>query len=117
MRAPTHELTTDPVVLKILELLKIQRRTEKELITAIGLTNGQFTNWKYRGSKSYIRHIDRIADFLKVTREYLLDDMGEMLNVETMTEQEVRLLKMYRQMGTEGKECIQKMSALLIKVR
>lgn len=43
MRTTNQELTTDPVVLRILEQIKLQEKTEKEVAEAIGLSTGAFT--------------------------------------------------------------------------
>jgi hypothetical protein len=74
MRKTEKELTDSPVVLKILDELKIQRKTEKEMEVALKLSNGTFTRWKYMNGKSYMNHITEIASFLNVTEEYLLEN-------------------------------------------
>ena len=39
---------------RILELLKEQGKTEKELIQYLGLANGAFTPWKFGDTKGYM---------------------------------------------------------------
>lgn len=71
MRKAKNELTRNPVVLKIMEQLQAQKKTEKEMEIALGFGNGTFTRWKYMNGRSYMNHIDRIAGYLNVTVEYL----------------------------------------------
>ena len=108
MRPAVNELTNDIVVLKIMELLKIQGKTEKDLTDHVGLANTTFTKWKYKGLKSYRKHLDKIAEFLEVTPEYLTEGVDDIINLNSMTASELRLIQMYRKMGNDAKEILLK---------
>ena len=106
MRPAINELTNDSVVLKIMELLKVQGKTEKDLTEYIGVANTTFTKWKYKGVKSYRKYVDKIAEYLEVTPGYLTEGVDDLINVSTMTTSELRLIQMYRRMSTDAKETL-----------
>ena len=115
MRTAINELTEDPVVLRIMEELKLQKKTEKSLLTALGLPNSMFSSWKYKNGKSYIKHIDRIAEFLGVSKYYLLEGTDEYINMNTLTATEIKVLRMFRQMGSEQQKCYMKMGKFMVE--
>lgn len=108
MRPAINELTNDPVVLKIMEMLKLQGKTEKDLTEYIGLANTTFTKWKYKGLKSYRKHLGKIAEYLEVTPEYLTEGVDDIINLSEMTTSELRLIQLYRKMGNDTKEILLK---------
>lgn len=57
---------------KILDLLKRQSKTQKQLMDYLGLGKTAFTGWKNGANTSYKKHIDKIAEFLGVSTDYLL---------------------------------------------
>lgn len=106
MRSAINELTNDPIVLKIMELLKLQGKTEKGLTEYIGLANTTFTKWKYKGVKSYHKHLEKIAEYLEVTPAYLTEGVDDIINVSTMTASELQLIQLYRKMSNDAKETL-----------
>ncbi len=106
MKPSKHELTNDVVVLKIMEQLQLQGKTEKELEQAIGLTTGAFARWKYLNGKSYKKYLNQIADFLDVTKEFLLDETDSVISIGNITLSELRLVHMYRKMDLKQRKCI-----------
>ena len=72
MRKTQKQIVENPVVQRIIETLKSRSVKQNELIDHLGLSNGTFTKWKYDGGESYMKYIDSIADFLHVSKEYLL---------------------------------------------
>jgi transcriptional regulator with XRE-family HTH domain len=69
-------------VKKILNLIKEMGVTEKKFLDDLEFDKSTLSNWKNGRSKSYIAHADKIADYLGVTKDYLLtdDDAGERIN-------------------------------------
>ena len=61
---------------KIKQLLKEQGKSQKDLTDYLGLGKQTFTNWN-AGAKSYGKYIDKIAEFLDVTTDYLLGQSDE----------------------------------------
>ena len=67
-----RELSKDPILLRIIELLQKQNKTQKELMDYLGIHQNTFNNWKYANSKSFMKRINEIADYLNVTSDYLI---------------------------------------------
>lgn len=57
---------------KILNLLKEQKKTQKQLTDYLGVGKTVFTGWKSGVNNSYLKHIGKIAEFLNVSTDYLL---------------------------------------------
>lgn len=57
---------------KIIVLLKEQGKKQIELCEYIGVKKNAFTSWKRGANSSYKKHIDKIAEFLGVSTDYLL---------------------------------------------
>lgn len=106
MRKASRDLTKDPVVLCILDEIQRQGKTEAQVERAIGLTAGAFTRWKYAESKSYQRYIWKIADYLNVTEDYLLDTDNSNVNEATLSAEEIRLIKIYRKIDSKKRNCL-----------
>ena len=64
---------------KISKLLKEQGKKQKELTDYLGISQNAFTDWKSGRINSYTKHLSKIAEFLSVSVDYLLDN-GEKEN-------------------------------------
>ena len=71
MATTTKKLTDDPIVLRILGLIRKKGKKEKELTDYLGISSGGISKWKYDGSIVYLKHIEGICDFLDTTPNYL----------------------------------------------
>ena len=58
---------------KILSLLTEKGIQQKTFAENIGVTKHTITDWKNGRSKSYMKYIDKIADFFDVSADYLLE--------------------------------------------
>lgn len=101
MRETVRTMTDDPVVLRIMDQLKIEGKTEKDLVKHLKMANGTFSSWKFANVKSYRKRIGEIASFLGVSSEYLLEGKDDYINKDTLTATEIKLLKAFRMMGNE----------------
>ena len=45
---------------------------QKDLMENIGVASQVFASWKYDNGKSYMNYIDKIANYLNVTPEFLI---------------------------------------------
>ena len=97
-----REINQDPVFHRILDKLYESGRTDKELLKYLDLANGSMTQWKYRRVKSYMKYVNKIAEFLGTTKYYLLN--GELRNSEDLTIEEKDFLKKFRTLN----ECTRK---------
>ena len=57
---------------RISRALADKKISQKQFMADLGLATATFTEWKAGRLKSYKKHIDRIADYLDVSTEYLL---------------------------------------------
>jgi transcriptional regulator with XRE-family HTH domain len=96
MRKTMHAAGENPVVSRITEQLINQGKTQKQLTEYIGGTQGMYSDWKSGRVKSYERYIDKIADFLNVSKSYLLTGYDE-------DPDEMELLRIYRNLTKEKK--------------
>jgi transcriptional regulator with XRE-family HTH domain len=107
-------MTEDPIVYRIQTLLVRQKKTSKDLETALGLSNGVVSKWKYEGAKSYIKYMPLIAEYLNVTVEDLMGDdvPNVMASTDTLdvgvktTSDERHLLDIYRNQDEYGRKCM-----------
>ena len=107
-------IVDDPVLIRILDLLRKNNKTEKDMVLYLGISNGSFTPWKYEGSKTYLQHIPQMAEYLGVTPNYLLYGVDEEINKDTLTVRELDLIRCYRKMKDEQKLCLLKTAELFV---
>lgn len=106
-----REITDDPVVIHILNLLQQQKKTGKDLERALGLANGAVSKWKYSGVKSYKNHLKEIAEYLHVPVEMLYKEETDELD---RTAAEKRLLKMYRKLDPNEQRYLEQTVAYML---
>ena len=106
MVEPKRQLTKDPIIHRIIRILGERGISEKELVERLGMSRGTFTTWKYGRIKSYMSHINEIAEILDVSPNLLLRGEDEEVNVETLSEAEIRLIKGYRAANSSGQRHI-----------
>ncbi len=106
MSTTKSEPCGNPVVDRIEQTLKFQRKTKKDLLQHLGLKETNFTNWKYRNGKSYMKYIEGIAEYLGVTVSYLIHGVEETDHSVHVSEDELQLLEKYRMLDAEKKKVI-----------
>ena len=104
MATTTRKMTENPVVQRMVGLIREQGRKEKDLTDYLGLSPGAMSKWKYDGSFVYIKHIDRICEFLDTTPNYLF--FGPEDDEERLTRAEKDIIRMYRGLGKDRQKCI-----------
>jgi transcriptional regulator with XRE-family HTH domain len=114
MKPSNNEMTKNPVMLMIMKELQNQGKTGKELEEAIGLGNGAFSRWKYQKGTSYMNYLEKIAEFLNVTPEYLKNAPEKKVEIENLTNKEIEIIQIYRRMGTEERTCLLQIVKLLM---
>ena len=103
MEINDDDMTDDPVVRRIVELIRVQGKKEAELARFLGIPSGGIAKWKYYGSTSYLKHIGRICRFLGTTPNYLFWGL-EREEKLSLVEQE--MIRMYRRLGKREKKRI-----------
>lgn len=98
---------------KITTLLKQQHKKQVDLTNYLGVSKNLFTNWKIGHSSSYKRYISKIAEFLGVSTDYLLEieeqvvtnvDEAEFTKIDTNTEILERILLLLKEQHKTQKE-------------
>ena len=115
MKPVIHTENEPEVVSRITELLIKQGKTQTELLEALGLHRNNFTEWKAGRKRSYLLYIDEIAKYLYVSPTYLL--RGEE-DEETMklSQDEEKLIQMYRYLHPESKEKLMAIAEVLVNL-
>ena len=62
----------DDAFARIDHLMRQQNRKNKDLNDFLGLTKSTYDGWKRGTSKSFMKYLDRIAEYMNVTPNYLL---------------------------------------------
>ena len=57
---------------RVMELLNERKIEQKQLADYIGLSAQAFSQWKAGRNQSYLKYVDKIAEFLGVSTDYLL---------------------------------------------
>lgn len=80
---------------RMLELMKKAQINQQSLASAIGVSEDVVNDWSRRRSKSYTRHMPKIAEVLGTTTEYLLTGKKEPapMNGDGLSEAKRRLLE------------------------
>ncbi len=68
---------------KIIELLKEQGKTQRQLCDHLGLKQQAFTNWKNGHTDSWKKYLPQIAEYLGVSVDFLLKEhqQGQSFNI------------------------------------
>ena len=90
---------------RIDQLMKTEGKKNQELNDYLGLTRSAYDNWKSGKSKSFEKHIDRIANFLNVTPSFLLYGK-DIPPTPFEKKQEDELLLLFRKVNQDVKNSI-----------
>lgn len=71
------------IIDKIIKLLDESKRNQKDLTDYLGLEKSVFSAWKSGKSKSYMKHLPKIAEFLNTSVDYLLDNKKSSQSAES----------------------------------
>ena len=109
---------------KILSLLTEKGIQQKTFAENIGVTKHTITDWKNGRSKSYMKYIDKIADFFDVSADYLLektDDKSplpkEAINIFDNVYMNAFSRQLYEQLTKEERKKVQEYILFLIRQR
>lgn len=105
MATTTKKMTENPVVRRIVGLIKEKGKREKDLTDYLGLSPGVMSRWKYDGSNVYIKYIEEICEFLDTTPNYLF--FGPEDEEERLSPGEKEIIRTYRSLDDGRKKYIQ----------
>ncbi len=101
----------DETLVRITTLMKEQKIQDQEMIEYLGLKRGTFSNWRRDKEKSYYENIDRIADRLGVSIDFLI--RGNEIETDSLSRNEMELVECYRQLSDDAKDIVLKNARLL----
>ncbi len=104
MARTTRKTIDNPVVQRIVDLIRKQGRKEKDLMDYLGIAPGAMPKWKYDGSYVYTKYIYEICEFLDTTPNYLF--FGPEDEEERLSPAERELIRTYRSLDDGRKKCI-----------
>ena len=96
-----------PTLTRILSLMEQQHISCAEMTVYLGLSRGVFSNWKKGLGHTYYEHIDKFADRLGVSIDYLL--RGYDVPGVSLSTSEKELLDIYSSLDPEGKELVRRL--------
>ena len=108
--------TMDPVFSRIEYLLSSQDKSQQKLLAALHVNRSAYSNWKQGRSKSYLKRIDEIAEFLDVSPVYLLRGITprEDEAVER-TAAEDEMIRIFRQLSETRQELMIQIGRTLMR--
>ena len=106
MKTSKRELSTDPVLHRIMDLLNEQNKTQKELTDYLGMHPNTFNCWKFSNVKSYLKRIVDIAEYLNVTPSYLIKGNDCDLDTQEMTPLELKISNKLKDLSIKQQKTI-----------
>ena len=104
MATTDKEMTDNPVVIRIIELVKSRGKKEIDLAEYLHIPTGSMAKWKYYGGTSYLRYIDQICEYLDTTPNYIFWGLQETEGQLSLAERE--MIRIYRDLEDGKKKCI-----------
>lgn len=90
---------------RIEQLMESCGKKKQDLNRFLGLTRSSYDNWRSGKSKSFEKHIDKIAIFLNVTPSYLLYGK-DIPQTPFEKSQEDELLRLFRKVNQKVKDSV-----------
>ena len=100
-----REPREDETVTRIEALMREKGIPERVTILDLGLNSNSIPRWRYENSKSHLKKIREIADYLGVTVAFLLEGDCEIAE-HVLTDKETVMVKLYRNIATEQQDAL-----------
>ena len=94
----------DKTLERILEQMKKQGVTAVEMEDLLNVPRGSFSNWKRGMGKSYYSYIDKIADRLGVSIDYLV--RGYEVKQDSLNDRETKLIMEFRKLSDRAQKVV-----------
>ena len=101
MATTNRKMVDNPVIHRIVKLVKKKGKRERDLTDYLGLPPGAMSRWKYDGSYVYVKYIYEICEFLDTTPNYLF--FGPDDEEDCLTLRERNMISLYRKLD-EGRK-------------
>lgn len=106
----------DPVFERIEIIMERNGLSQAGLCEYIGIKPHVYTSWKYKDIHSYNRYLDKIAEYLKVPVEYLLNPISVGSKIE-LSLRENQLIEQYRRLGEEKRIEIERIMSYFVSLQ
>ncbi|MBR2810442.1 MAG: helix-turn-helix transcriptional regulator [Solobacterium sp.] len=101
-----NENVNNQIILKNIQIKMLEQRiTQVDLTAHLGLSAAVFNMWKDGKSKSYMKYIDKIADYLGVSVDQL-QDTRETEMPDHLTENEKKLIHKLRTLTPDQRQLV-----------
>ncbi len=110
MRTSKKSIVENEIVRRIISTMKSNGVRQKDLMENIGVASQVFASWKYDNGKSYMNYIDKIANYLNVTPEFLIH--GKQTNDIVYTEEDKELIKNFHRLSQAQKNHVSQLVIL-----
>ena len=97
---------------RIIYLCKKYNKTQKDLTDYLGLEKSTFTSWKKGKTASYKKYINKIAEFFKVSTDYLLNDKDSTIPTEYQS-----LISSYQELSKDNQQLLQDIISSMIDIQ
>lgn len=104
MRA-NQEVVMDGTLERILKLLNEQKISANEMEKELCVPRGSFSNWKRGNGRLYYAYIDKIADRLGVSIDYLVRGV-EIKNQDSLNGREMALVMNFRKLSDRAQKVV-----------
>lgn len=101
----------DGTLERILSQLNEQKISAAEMEKELCVPRGSFSNWKRGNGRLYYAYIDKIADRLGVSIDYLV--RGFDIEQDSLSASEIELITSFRKMSDRGQKVILENAELL----
>ena len=86
----------DMIFQRIESLMRSKGHKTKEMLDYLDLKRCTYDNWKAGKSKSYLKYIDKISEFLEVTPNYIVSGLENGASVAISNPIEDELITVFR---------------------
>ena len=96
-------------------LLSSQDKSQQQLLAALHVNRSAYSNWKQGRSKSYLKRIDEIAEFLDVSPVYLLRGITPREDEVERSAAEDEMIRIFRQLSETRQELMIQIGRTLMR--
>lgn len=91
---------------RILEVLKARGIAPSKMLKDLGFSSGLMSQWKSGAQKPSHEKLVKMAEYLQVSLDYLvgISDTPVLVDGDSLSDDEVKLLLLYRQKSQQGKQ-------------
>ena len=95
-------------------LLEEQGKSQQNLLASLGMNRSTYSNWKLGKSRTYMKHIDEIADYFGVSPDYLIRGIENGPEDGTKAAGEDELLRIFRKLSVNRQKCVIQVARALL---